>query len=169
MSFNASKPLLSGTNRPTMRIRLFLGLLAGSIRAQNVANGQLAEPGSNAGFISRINQKGFDLMAGYLGDRVKRFLGVGELVFNISAPVSSDMQITLSSLRVTEFDSQAFTSKMIVIPGKGIAWRVRTCIFLSTSVFFRFLSRILFLTLLTPCTVTLIDATYSERKGAALN
>ena len=35
-------------------------------------------------------------MAGYLGDRVRRFLGVGELVFNISAPVSSDVGIVVS-------------------------------------------------------------------------
>ncbi|KJH41088.1 hypothetical protein DICVIV_12944 [Dictyocaulus viviparus] len=33
------------------------------------------------------------------------------------------MRITLSSLRVTHFDSAAFVSKMMVLPGKGIAWR----------------------------------------------
>ncbi|KAK5981694.1 Lipid-binding serum glycoprotein, partial [Trichostrongylus colubriformis] len=110
-------------SRLAMRIRLFLILLFGFIEAQNLANGLFAETGSNAGFISRINQKGFDLMAGYLGDRVKRFLGAGELIFNISAPVSSDMRITLSSVRVTDFDSQAFTSKMVLLHGKGVAWR----------------------------------------------
>ncbi|WKY14624.1 hypothetical protein Q1695_000283 [Nippostrongylus brasiliensis] len=106
-----------------MRIRLLLAVLAGFVEAQNLANGLFAETGSNAGFVSRINQKGFDLMASYLGDRVRRFLGAGELIFNISAPVSPDMRITLSSVRVTDFDSPAFVSKMIVIPGKGIAWR----------------------------------------------
>lgn len=106
-----------------MRIRLFLALLARFIEAQNIANGLFAESGSNSGFVSRINQKGFDLMAGYLGDRVKRFLSAGELIFNISASVSPEVRITLSSVRVTDFDSMAFASKMIVVSGKGIAWR----------------------------------------------
>nr|CDJ86981.1 LBP/BPI/CETP family domain-containing protein [Haemonchus contortus] len=106
-----------------MRIRLFLASLTGFIEAQNLANGLLADTGLNAGFISRINQKGFDLMADYLGERVKRFLGAGELIFNISAPVPPEMRITLLSVRVTDFDSQAFASKMIVIPEKGIAWQ----------------------------------------------
>ncbi|PIO71571.1 SH3 domain protein [Teladorsagia circumcincta] len=44
---------------------------------------------------------GFDLMGTYLGDRVKRFLGTGELIFNISAPVSSDG----SNLNVTVLTS----------------------------------------------------------------
>ncbi|VDO52763.1 unnamed protein product [Haemonchus placei] len=134
-----------------MRIRLFLASLTGFIGAQNLANGLFADTGLNAGFISRINQKvlfyselilrlqlfwgwlfdkatpaslqGFDLMADYLGERVKRFLGAGELIFNISAPVPPEMRITILSMRVTEFDSQAFASKMIVIPEKGIAWQ----------------------------------------------
>ncbi|KAE9418323.1 hypothetical protein Angca_001214, partial [Angiostrongylus cantonensis] len=33
------------------------------------------------------------------------------------------MTITLSSVRVAHFDSSALVSKMIVLPGKGIAWR----------------------------------------------
>ncbi|RCN34602.1 hypothetical protein ANCCAN_19556 [Ancylostoma caninum] len=33
------------------------------------------------------------------------------------------MRITLTSIRVTDFDAVSFASKMIVIPGKGIAWR----------------------------------------------
>ncbi|KAL6725056.1 hypothetical protein Aduo_019878 [Ancylostoma duodenale] len=88
-----------------------------------ISDGLFAETGSNAGFVSRINQKGFDLMANYLGERVKRFLGAGELIFNISAAVSPEMRITLTSIRVTDFDAVSFASKMIVIPGKGIAWR----------------------------------------------
>ncbi|KHJ99622.1 hypothetical protein OESDEN_00393 [Oesophagostomum dentatum] len=62
-------------------------------------------------------------MANYLGERVKRFLSAGELIFNISAPVSPEMRITLTSVRVTDFDSATFASKMIAVPGKGIAWR----------------------------------------------
>ncbi|EPB77363.1 LBP / BPI / CETP family protein [Ancylostoma ceylanicum] len=116
-----------------MRIRLLLAVLAGFVESQNLANGLFAETGSNAGFVSRINQKGFDLMANYLGERVKRFLGAGELIFNISAAVSPEvrkihyrqqpMRITLTSIRVTDFDAVSFASKMIVISGKGIAWR----------------------------------------------
>ncbi|EYB87432.1 hypothetical protein Y032_0263g602 [Ancylostoma ceylanicum] len=110
-------------NQRTMRIRLLLAVLAGFVESQNLANGLFAETGSNAGFVSRINQKGFDLMANYLGERVKRFLGAGELIFNISAAVSPEMRITLTSIRVTDFDAVSFASKMIVISGKGIAWR----------------------------------------------
>uniref|UniRef100_A0A0K0D561 BPI1 domain-containing protein n=1 Tax=Angiostrongylus cantonensis TaxID=6313 RepID=A0A0K0D561_ANGCA len=88
-----------------------------------ILDGLLVDAGSNAGFISRINQKGFDLMANYLGERLRRFFATGDFTFNITATVSSEMTITLSSVRVAHFDSSALVSKMIVLPGKGIAWR----------------------------------------------
>ncbi|KAJ1367895.1 hypothetical protein KIN20_028917 [Parelaphostrongylus tenuis] len=40
-----------------MRIRLCLLLAVSLVDAQNLANGLLVDAGSNAGFVSRINQK----------------------------------------------------------------------------------------------------------------
>ncbi|KAJ1367894.1 hypothetical protein KIN20_028916 [Parelaphostrongylus tenuis] len=62
-------------------------------------------------------------MANYLGERVRTFFDAGDFIFNITATASSDMTITLSSVRVAQFDPATFASKMIVLPGKGIAWR----------------------------------------------
>lgn len=52
-------------------------------------DGFFSELHTNAGFVTRINQKGLDLLADYLGERVNRFMNHGEIFFNFSGPLSN--------------------------------------------------------------------------------
>lgn len=177
-SFLEHSPLLGGKKYFAIRISVWYLLLCRFMQSFNpfispkIEN--FAKSRSYQGGYWIHTFQGFDLMANYLGERVKRFLGAGELIFNISAAVSPEvrkthyrqqpvnsahsgdseillrvdpwtaddpqfrhcgsfsrnvwltfqMRITLTSIRVTDFDAVSFASKMIVIPGKGIAWRV---------------------------------------------
>lgn len=51
---------------------------------------------TNAGFVTRINQRALDLLADYLKERVNRFMHHGEIIFNFSAPLTNEVSVKLS-------------------------------------------------------------------------
>lgn len=50
------------------------------------------EPDVNAGFVTRINKDGIDLLADYLHMRVNRFMQNNEIAFNFSAAITSEVR-----------------------------------------------------------------------------
>ncbi|CAJ0918104.1 unnamed protein product, partial [Mesorhabditis belari] len=96
--------------------------LIAPIETQSIANSFFAETGTNAGFYSRVNQKGLDLLSDYLKDRVNRFMAAGDLNFNISSSISPEIKVALLSQRVLSFDETQFRSKLESQPGKGLQW-----------------------------------------------
>lgn len=52
---------------------------------------------TNAGFITRINQRALDLLADYLKERVNRFMHHGEIIFNFSAPLTNEVFSEITS------------------------------------------------------------------------
>ena len=103
------------------RILLLTAVVLAAAEAQNLANAFFAETGTHAGFVTRINDKAFDLMSDYLSDRVAKFMS-NELAFNISAVLTNDVHFSLVSSRVQSFDEKSFTSKFTSQNGKGFVW-----------------------------------------------
>uniref|UniRef100_A0A0M3I1K9 BPI2 domain-containing protein n=1 Tax=Ascaris lumbricoides TaxID=6252 RepID=A0A0M3I1K9_ASCLU len=85
-------------------------------------DGFFSELHTNAGFVTRINQKGLDLLADYLGERVNRFMNHGEIFFNFSGPLSNAVSFGFLPSRITFFDAPAFKSKIISVPGQHLIW-----------------------------------------------
>ncbi|VDK47772.1 unnamed protein product [Anisakis simplex] len=65
------------------------------------ANSSSSEIETNAGFVTRINQKGLDLMADFLSERVGRIMNHGEVFFNYSGQLSeqgSDFSTSIETI-----------------------------------------------------------------------
>ncbi|CAI4226922.1 unnamed protein product [Auanema sp. JU1783] len=101
---------------------LTLIYLTTAVYCQSLANSFFAETGTYPGFITRINQKGLDLLSSHLSDRVLRFMNAGDLPFNISASLSEEARFTLAAARILSFDTNSFSSRIISSPGKGLSW-----------------------------------------------
>uniref|UniRef100_A0A915Q7P6 Lipid-binding serum glycoprotein C-terminal domain-containing protein n=1 Tax=Setaria digitata TaxID=48799 RepID=A0A915Q7P6_9BILA len=93
----------------------------------------------HAGFVTRINQKGLDLLADYLKERVNRFMHHGEIVFNFSAPLTNEVTFGLISTKAIGYDSKIFKSRLFIVPGQGIIW-MGSHLNLSIGTFFKFSS-----------------------------
>ncbi|KHN78397.1 hypothetical protein Tcan_06950 [Toxocara canis] len=87
-----------------------------------LANNFFSEADTNAGFVTRINQRGLDLMADYLGERINRFMNHGEIFFNFSGPLSTEVSIGMLSARTARFNAPAFKSKLISLPAQELIW-----------------------------------------------
>uniref|UniRef100_A0AC34QKS1 Lipid-binding serum glycoprotein C-terminal domain-containing protein n=2 Tax=Panagrolaimus sp. JU765 TaxID=591449 RepID=A0AC34QKS1_9BILA len=92
------------------------------VDGQSLANSFFTEPDTYAGFSSRINQKGLDLLAEYLKQRVTKFMQFGEIVYNVTLPLTPTVSMMLISQKLEGFDSSNFRSNMKMIQGQGMQW-----------------------------------------------
>lgn len=99
-----------------------------------------AEEGTSPGFVTRINKKALTIVSEQLKDRVIKFMNSDGLEFNISAPLTNQVEIdlnpfwiqkseiqvrfTLRSSRIISFEELYFDSSMSIVPQKGISWTV---------------------------------------------
>ncbi|VDN00732.1 unnamed protein product [Thelazia callipaeda] len=105
--------------------------------SQSLANNFFAKPNTNAGIVTRINQKGLNLLADYLKERVNRFMHHGEITFNFSAPLTDEVTFGLISTKAIKYDSEIFKSQLVTIPGQGLLW-TGSNLNLSIGTFFKF-------------------------------
>uniref|UniRef100_A0A7E4VMC3 BPI2 domain-containing protein n=1 Tax=Panagrellus redivivus TaxID=6233 RepID=A0A7E4VMC3_PANRE len=105
-----------------IKFLLFLSLLA-SVRAQSLANSFFTEPDTYAGFTSRVNQKGFDLLAEYLKQRVSKFMQFGEVTYNVSLPLTPSVSLRIIAQRIDAFDASNFRSALKPLVGREIHWQ----------------------------------------------
>ncbi|GMT34010.1 hypothetical protein PFISCL1PPCAC_25307 [Pristionchus fissidentatus] len=105
-----------------IRSLLFVaGALYTAVDAQSLANSFFAETGTHAGFVTRLNDKGFDLVGEYLRERALKFMQ-NELTFNLSAVLTENVHFSLVSNRIARFDEASFKSKFSSQNGKGFIW-----------------------------------------------
>ncbi|KAH7708204.1 Protein C06G1.1 a [Aphelenchoides avenae] len=90
--------------------------------AQSLANSFFTEPDTHPGFYSRVSQRGLDLMANYLGQRVSKLMRLGAVFYNLTVPLTPLVRFTLVSGTGTTFDASSFRSQMNVTLGKEILW-----------------------------------------------
>nr|CAD2167640.1 unnamed protein product [Meloidogyne enterolobii] len=77
----------------------------------------------NPGIISRVSRSGLNLLADYLRLRVLRFTRSNALQYNFSVPLPShNVEISVNSLDIVNFDSNAFQSRLGVSSTKELVW-----------------------------------------------
>nr|CAD2122970.1 unnamed protein product [Meloidogyne enterolobii] len=115
-------------------LQLFFVLFINSEAQQNKIQVQgIAEPTTllqqqttspqNPGIISRVSRSGLNLLADYLRLRVLRFTRSNALQYNFSVPLPShNVEISINSLDIVNFDTNAFQSRLGVSSTKELVW-----------------------------------------------
>lgn len=69
-------------------------------------------------------------MAEYLRQRVNKFMKFGNVVYNLTVPLTPQVRFSLVSSGITSFDGATFASNMKVVPQKEVVWTVSSKFFL---------------------------------------
>ncbi|VDD96416.1 unnamed protein product [Enterobius vermicularis] len=89
---------------------------------ETFADDNFAESGNNAGFVTRINRNGLDLLAEYLKERVKKISENTEIPVNFTTTLDKDVTLELISSNLVSYDASTLQSRLILTPQKGLTW-----------------------------------------------